>query len=63
LERKNRKDNAVCDIAALNKISKQSIICQDEPTAIIKEGESSVRFGHKKNMDCHTDDTKKEGYT
>jgi hypothetical protein len=52
------------DIAALNKISKQSSIFQDQPTTIslkFKERESSVRFGHIKNLDCHTEDTKNEG--
>jgi hypothetical protein len=33
LEREKRH-NAVCDIAALNKISKQSGFFQDQPTAI-----------------------------
>jgi len=60
LEREKRH-NAVCDIAALNKFSKQSSISQDQPTAIIKEGKSSVSFGHIKNMDCHIEDTKNEG--
>jgi len=26
----------------------------------MKEGESSVCFGHRKSMDCHTEDTKNE---
>ena len=30
---KGKRHNAVCDIPALNKISKQSSICQDQPTA------------------------------
>jgi hypothetical protein len=36
LER-GKRHNAVCDIATLNKISKQSSICQDQPTAINRQ--------------------------
>jgi hypothetical protein len=52
----------VCDIAALNKTSKNNrASARTNQPQKIKEGESSVYFGHKKNLDCHTEDINNDG--
>jgi hypothetical protein len=58
---KEIRHNAVCDLAALNKTSKdnQASARTSQPHEI-KEGESSVCFGHMKNMDCLIEGTKNE---
>ena len=54
--------NVVCDTAALNKTSRNNqASARTNPPHKIKEGESSVSYGHIRNLDCHTEDTKNEG--